>query len=83
MTEVRVAHDPLDVRVTHSDTTVVKLDLSGFNTGRGPSRFDRFFTHVGRHRVVYGVIGVGLTVLCIKECGGNNTQTTNVNVNVP
>ena len=81
MTEVRVAHDPLDVRVTHSDTTVVKLDLSGINAGREPTRFDRFFAHVGRNKWVYGVVTVGLTAWCIAECGGDNTQRTTVIVN--
>ena len=70
--------------ITHSDTTVVSINLINPNVvDRGPSRFDRFFAHVERHKLVYGAVAVGLTVWCVKACGGDVNQTTNVNVNVP
>jgi len=64
--------------ITHSDTTVVRIDYSVNNR---VSTLDRFFTHVGKHKRIYGAVGVVLTAWCIVECGGDNTQSTTVIVN--
>ncbi len=62
----------------HSDTTVVFINHSMASVDRGPSRLDRFFAHVEKYKRVYGVAAIGLTVWCIKACGGETTQSTTV-----